>query len=65
MFNNCKPEFSSDNIHEWLNGESDIHQSIKQSIHQVSNHPLIPPGITINGMTINQCNIETIAEHLT
>lgn len=65
LFENCKPEFSSDNIHEWLNGESDIHQSIKQSIHQVSNHPLIPSGITIKGMTINQNNIEIIAEYLT
>lgn len=65
LFNHCKPEFSSNNIHEWLNGESDIYESIKQSVKQVSNHPLIPTGIAINGMTINERNIETIVECLT
>lgn len=65
LFRNCKPEFSSDNIVDWLNGENDIDKSLKASVNHISNHPLIPIGIKINGVKIKKNETEVVIEQTT
>lgn len=46
LFENCKPEFQGDSLNEWIgNGEP------RNTVHFLSQHPLLPPDIRITELT--------------
>lgn len=46
-------ENSGIHIKEWLRGFDDVVESVKNSVHIIQNHPLIPKDVYIHGLVIS------------
>ncbi len=46
-------EYCGVNLHEWLSGFSDGQTAVRQSMHIVEHHPLIPHDIQVRGFIID------------
>ncbi|WP_209123939.1 carbonic anhydrase [Alkalihalobacillus sp. BA299] len=44
--------FAGININEWLNGFSNVEESVMHSVQMVKKHPLLPPNTPVHGLVI-------------
>lgn len=54
LFENCIPEFSSGNLHEWLSGKENVIENIEKSIDMIRHHSLVPSDVKVHGFMIDK-----------
>lgn len=56
LFNYCKPGLQANNLVEWLQGSETVAQGITKTVELIRLHPLLPQGITVNGVLMDTAN---------
>lgn len=54
LFENCKPEFSGNNLREWLDGGNELFLRTKSTVSVIRQHPLIPSDVKITELLIDK-----------
>lgn len=52
LFQNNRPEFSSDTVIEWLNGKENDH--IEKCVNLIHHHPLVPSNVKVRGLIVDK-----------
>lgn len=52
LFQNNRPEFSSDTVIDWLIGKENDH--IENCINIIHHHPLVPSNVKVRGLIVNK-----------
>jgi carbonic anhydrase len=56
LFENCKPEFPEGNIGKWLEGGNTSADDVRNSVHVIRNHPLMPSNVKVTELWIDYEN---------
>ncbi len=66
LFKHCFPEFTANDMTQWIEGSNTVTDGIKQSVDLIRRHPLMPSGIRVHGLLMDTVNGKSmqVVEHL-
>jgi len=54
LFQHCMPEFHSNSLKYWLEGEKSVKEGIQKSVDIIRRHPLLPSHVKVHGYVMDK-----------